>query len=108
MFFPSSESLILAWTRPTNLTTRVQAAVAVVSPDKYIQHNLGVGDGLAGFGKVVANAPAGGFKAEVMHMNGEDYFYMLFVDESDSGNGVSWENKLYRIEGDSLILVPRD
>lgn len=40
--------------------------VGYINPNKYIQHNLAVGDGLEGFGKVMANAPEGGFKAKVV------------------------------------------
>lgn len=40
--------------------------ISYINPQKYIQHNLAVGDGLAGFGKVMKNAPEGGFKANVI------------------------------------------
>lgn len=41
-------------------------AIGYINPNKYIQHNLAVGDGLAGFGEVMKNAPEGGFKAKVV------------------------------------------
>ena len=40
--------------------------VSYINPDKYIQHNLAVADGLDGFAAVVQNAPPGGFKAKVV------------------------------------------
>ncbi|WP_435578470.1 hypothetical protein [Gilvibacter sp.] len=40
--------------------------ISYINPEKYIQHNLAVGDGLAGFGEVMKNAPEGGFKANVV------------------------------------------
>ena len=43
-----------------------QAPIAYINPNKYIQHNLAVGDGLAGFGEVMQNAPPQGFKANVV------------------------------------------
>ncbi len=43
-----------------------QTAVGYINPDKYIQHNLSVADGLEGFGAVLQNAPKGGFKANVV------------------------------------------
>lgn len=49
-----------------SIETGDQAPIAYVNPDKYIQHNLAVGDGLAGFGAVLQNAPEGGFKVEVV------------------------------------------
>ena len=43
-----------------------QGPIAYINPEKYIQHNLMVGDGLAGFGEVMQNAPEGGFSAQVI------------------------------------------
>lgn len=43
-----------------------QTSVSYINPNKYIQHNLAVGDGLAGFGAIMQNAPSGGFKAKVV------------------------------------------
>lgn len=40
--------------------------ISYINPEKYIQHNLSVGDGLAGFGEVMQHAPEGGFKANVI------------------------------------------
>ncbi|WP_299890594.1 nuclear transport factor 2 family protein [uncultured Lacinutrix sp.] len=50
----------------TSLETGDQTPVSYINPDKYIQHNLAVADGLAGFGAVIQNAPEGGFKANVV------------------------------------------
>lgn len=41
------------------------APIAYINPEKYIQHNLDVADGLAGFGAVMQNAPPQGFSANV-------------------------------------------
>ena len=49
-----------------SLETGAQEPVGYINPSKYIQHNLAVGDGLEGFGAVLANAPEGGFKAKVV------------------------------------------
>lgn len=49
-----------------SFNTGDQTPISYINPAKYIQHNLGVGDGLAGFGEVIANAPEGGFKANVI------------------------------------------
>ncbi len=40
--------------------------IGYVNPNKYIQHNLDVADGLSGFGDVLAHPPKGGFKADVL------------------------------------------
>lgn len=49
-----------------SFNTGDQAPISYINPEKYIQHNLAVGDGLAGFGEVVKNAPPQGFKANVI------------------------------------------
>jgi predicted SnoaL-like aldol condensation-catalyzing enzyme len=50
--------------------------IAYINPNKYIQHNLGVADGLQGFGEVMGHAPEGGFKAKVVRafMDGDFVF----------------------------------
>ncbi len=40
--------------------------VNYINPKKYIQHNLAVGDGLAGFGEVLSMLPKGSAKVEVV------------------------------------------
>ncbi|MEL7532216.1 MAG: nuclear transport factor 2 family protein [Bacteroidota bacterium] len=59
-----------------------QEPISYINPTKYIQHNLSVGDGLAGFGAVMANAPEGGFKANVVRAF-EDGDYVFTHTEYD-------------------------
>ena len=60
-----------------SLETGEKEPVNFIKPNKYIQHNLGAGDGLAGFGALLANAPAGGFKAEVIRAYQDgDYVFL--------------------------------
>jgi predicted SnoaL-like aldol condensation-catalyzing enzyme/heme-degrading monooxygenase HmoA len=40
--------------------------ISYINPEKYIQHNLAVADGLEGFGEVMQHAPPQGFKANVI------------------------------------------
>ncbi|MEM6765081.1 MAG: nuclear transport factor 2 family protein [Bacteroidota bacterium] len=56
--------------------------ISYINPEKYIQHNLAVGDGLAGFGEVMQNAPEGGFKANVVRAF-EDGSYVFAHTEYD-------------------------
>ena len=49
-----------------SFNTGDQEPVSYINSNKYIQHNLAVADGLAGFGEVVKNAPPQGFKANVI------------------------------------------
>jgi len=59
-----------------------QGPIAYINPNKYIQHNLSVGDGLAGFGAVMQNAPPQGFKANVIR-SFEDGDYVFTHTEYD-------------------------
>ena len=49
-----------------SIETGDQTAVGYVNPQKYIQHNLSVGDGLAGFGEVLQALPEGSAKVNVI------------------------------------------
>jgi predicted SnoaL-like aldol condensation-catalyzing enzyme len=51
-----------------------------INPNKYIQHNLAVADGLAGFGEVLKHAPEGGFKSEIIRAYQDgDYVFLHTV-----------------------------
>ena len=58
----------------TSLETGDQTPISYINPNKYIQHNLAVGDGLAGFGEVMKYAPEGGFKAKVVRSFEDDNY----------------------------------
>ena len=66
----------------TSLETGNQTPVGYINPNKYIQHNLAVADGLEGFGAVLQNAPEGGFKANVVraYQDGEYVFTHTIYD----------------------------
>jgi predicted SnoaL-like aldol condensation-catalyzing enzyme len=59
-----------------------QTPISYINPNKYIQHNLGVADGLQGFGEVMHHAPEGGFKANVVRAF-EDGNYVFTHTEYD-------------------------
>lgn len=65
-----------------SFNTGDQTPIAYINPNKYIQHNLAVGDGLAGFGEVMKHAPEGGFKANVIRAM-EDGDYVITHTEYD-------------------------
>ena len=65
-----------------SFNTGDQTPISYINPEKYIQHNLGVADGLAGFGEVMQHAPEGGFKANVLR-SFEDGEYVVTHTEYD-------------------------
>ena len=65
-----------------SFNTRDKTPISYINPKKYIQHNLGVADGLQGFGEVMHHAPEGGFKANVVR-SFEDGDYVFTHTEYD-------------------------
>ena len=65
-----------------SLETGAMEPVSYINPEKYIQHNLAVADGLEGFGAVLQNKPPGGFKAKVVRVF-EDGEYVFAHTEYD-------------------------
>ncbi len=65
-----------------SLETGDQTPVGYINPTNYVQHNLGVADGLEGFGAVLQNAPEGGFKANVVraYQDGDYVFAHTIYD----------------------------
>lgn len=49
-----------------SVETGEEGPVAYINPEKYIQHNLAVKDGLEGFGELLENQPEEGFKVDVV------------------------------------------
>ena len=65
-----------------SFNTGDQTPISYINPNKYIQHNLDVADGLAGFGAVMHHAPEGGFKAKVIR-SFQDGDYVFTQTEYD-------------------------
>ncbi len=65
-----------------SFNTGDKTPISYINPEKYIQHNLAVGDGLAGFGEVIKHAPPQGFKANVVRAL-EDGDYVITHTEYD-------------------------
>lgn len=65
-----------------SFNTGDQTPISYINPNKYIQHNLAVGDDLQGFGEVMHHAPEGGFKAKVVRAF-EDGDYVFTHTEYD-------------------------
>ena len=84
-----------------SFNTGDQTPVSYINPEKYIQHNLAVGDGLAGFGAVMANAPEGGFKARVVRAFEDGDFVFTHTEYDFFGPKAGFD--VFRFE-DGLIV----
>lgn len=78
-----------------------QTPVGYINPNKYIQHNLAVADGLAGFGTVLQALPAGSAKARVVRAL-EDGDYVVLHTEYDFF-GPKAGIDVFRFEDDLIV-----
>ena len=85
----------------TSIQTGEQAPVGYINPNKYIQHNLGIADGLAGFEAVLQNAPEGGFKVSVIRTFQDGDYVFTQTDYDFFGPKIGFD--VFRFE-DGLIV----
>ncbi len=84
-----------------SFNTGDKTPISYINPEKYIQHNLAVGDGLAGFGEVIKNAPPGGFKANVVRALEDGDFVITHTEYDFFGPKAAFD--VFRFE-DGLIV----
>ena len=75
--------------------------VGYINPDKYIQHNLAVGDGLAGFGAVLQMLPAGSAKANVKRVFQDGDYVVLHTEYNFFGPKAGFD--VFRFEQDKIV-----
>lgn len=84
-----------------SLQTGAKEPVGYINAENYTQHNLGVADGMAGFGKVMANQPEGGFKAEVIRAFEDEEFVFLHVKYDFFGPKAAFD--IFRFEDGKIV-----
>lgn len=84
-----------------SLQTGAQEPIGYINPTKYIQHNLAVGDGLAGFGEVVKNAPPQGFKVKVVRAFEDGDFVILHTEYDFFGPKAGFD--IFRFEDGKIV-----
>ncbi|WP_074410284.1 nuclear transport factor 2 family protein [Aquimarina megaterium] len=85
----------------TSLETGDQKPVSYINPNKYIQHNLAVADGLEGFGALLQNAPEGGFKAKVVRTYQDGDYVFAHTEYDFFGDKVGFD--VFRFENDLIV-----
>jgi predicted SnoaL-like aldol condensation-catalyzing enzyme len=74
----------------------------VISPDKYIQHNLGVPDGLAGLKSMLQGRPAGSTKVNTVRVYQDGAFVFAQTEYDFSGNArIGFD--IFRFENDRIV-----
>ena len=75
--------------------------VASVNPQKYIQHNLAVGDGLAGFGAVLQALPKGSAKVNTVRAFEDGDFVFTHTEYDFFGPKIGFD--IFRFENGKIV-----
>ena len=84
-----------------SIETGDPSAVAHINPTQYIQHNLGVADGLAGFGEVLQALPKNSAKVNVIRSFEDGDFVVTHTDYNFFGPKVGFD--IFRFENDKIV-----
>jgi predicted SnoaL-like aldol condensation-catalyzing enzyme len=85
----------------TSIETGDPIPASYINPEKYIQHNLMVGDGLAGFGEVLKQLPQGSAKVRVVRAFQDGDFVFAHTEYNFFGPKIGFD--IFRFE-DGLIV----
>lgn len=75
--------------------------VAVVNPKRYIQHNLAVGDGLAGLGEALKALPKGSAKVNTVRVFQDGPFVFAHTDYNFFGPKIGFD--IFRFEDGQIV-----
>ncbi len=84
-----------------SIETGDQSAIGYVNPENYTQHNLAVGDGLAGFGEVLQALPAGSAKVNTVRALEDGDYVVAHSEYNFFGPKIGFD--VFRFE-DGLIV----
>jgi predicted SnoaL-like aldol condensation-catalyzing enzyme len=83
------------------IETGASEPVAVINPQKYIQHNLGVADGLAGFGALLAALPKGSAKVNTARVFEDGDFVFAHTEYNFFGPKIGFD--IVRFEDGKIV-----
>jgi predicted SnoaL-like aldol condensation-catalyzing enzyme len=84
-----------------SIETGDPAPVSSINPNKYIQHNLAVGDGLAGFGAVLQALPKGSAKANTVRVFQDGDYVFAHTEYNFFGPKIGFD--VFRFENDKIV-----
>jgi predicted SnoaL-like aldol condensation-catalyzing enzyme len=85
----------------TSIETGDHKPISYINPDKYIQHNLMVGDGLEGFGEVMKQLPQGSAKARVKRAFRDGDYVFLHAKYDFFGPKIGFD--IFRFENGLIV-----
>ena len=83
------------------IETGAQEPVAVINPTRYTQHNLGIADGLAGFGAALAQLPKGSARVNTVRVFQDGDFVFAHTDYDFFGPKIGFD--IFRFEGGKIV-----
>ena len=84
-----------------SIETGDAAPITYVNPNKYIQHNLAVGDGLSGFGAVLQQLPAGSAKVNTVRLLQDGEFAVAHTAYNFFGPKIGFD--VFRFENGKIV-----
>ncbi len=84
-----------------SIETGASEPVAYINPDKYIQHNQAVGDGLAGFGALLQQLPQGGAKVNTVRVFADGDYVFAHTDYDFFGPKIGID--IFRFEDGRIV-----
>jgi predicted SnoaL-like aldol condensation-catalyzing enzyme len=83
------------------IETGATEPVGVINPARYIQHNLGAADGLAGFGALLQALPAGSARVSTVRVFADGDYVFAHTDYDFFGPKIGFD--VFRFEGDQIV-----
>ncbi|MGH9385447.1 MAG: nuclear transport factor 2 family protein [Vicinamibacterales bacterium] len=84
-----------------SIETGEQGPAAVINPHKYIQHNLGVADGLAGFAAALRHLPKGSARVKTVRVFEDGDFVFTHTDYNFFGPKIGFD--VFRFENGQIV-----
>lgn len=84
-----------------SIETGAQEPVGYINPEKYTQHNLGVADGLAGFGAVLQQLPPNSAKVNTVRAFEDGDFVFTQTDYNFFGPKIGFD--IFRFENGKIV-----
>jgi len=84
-----------------SIETGDHSPIAFINPEKYIQHNLAVADGLAGFGAVIQQLPKGSARANPVRVFQDGDFVFAHTDYDFFGPKIGFD--VFRFENGKIV-----
>lgn len=84
-----------------SIETGDSAPVALINTNKYIQHNLAVGDGLAGFGEVLKALPPGSARVQTVRVLQDGHFVVAHSTYNFFGPKIGFD--IFRFEEGKIV-----